>query len=377
MEAGRNRGIEALKNLAAPLTRLGENLAVAGHQRLRDTGIPALVELADLVKLQGTDAGSDAGYLPASRLERTSRMNDLGDKLGHFEADVIDAAREALQTGRSGPPNTWGTPESRLQAREAVKAIKAALQDMRKYMVDAGVLMGDLGPDYFPRVYNPEYISRNQAAFLSVLASHGVQNPEATMQKIIGADGTEFTIEVDRPGMQHAKERSLAFIPDSELAPFMLKDTWQLLNSYVTQGTRRAEWARRFGEEDFSVGPADREPTRLQELLGEARRRVPTTATSTRPATTCAPWTARWATRSRRSAPRARSGCRWSPARTARSPISPKPRRLPPVIRSRSANSPSSAMARRSRWGRLKALSRRCSMPPPANCSARTWSAPK
>ena len=47
------------------------------------------------------------------------------------------------------------------------------------------------------------------------------------------------------------------------------------------------------------------------------------------------------------------------------------------ATRSRPATSPSSATARRSRSARPRASSRRCSTPRPANCSARTWSAPK
>lgn len=272
MDVGRNRGLEMLKNIATPVMHLGENLAVAGHQRLRDTGIPALVELADMVKLQGTESGDDAGYLPASRLERTTRMNALGDALGKFSPEVLDAAREALQRGEKGPPSTWGTPEQRLEARAAMGVVKTTLRGMKAYMDEAGVIMGDLGPDYFPRVYDPAYISRHQAAFSAVLVRHGVANPEAVIRKLMTTDGAEFNIEVDRPGMQHSKERSLGFIPDSELAPFVLKDMWHILNNYVTQGTRRAEWARRFGEEDFTVPVAEREPTRLQELLTEAKR---------------------------------------------------------------------------------------------------------
>jgi hypothetical protein len=99
-----------------------------------------------------------------------------------------------------------------------------------------------------------------------VLDKHGVQGD--TMHKIIANGGSELGVEVDRPGLQAKKRRSLDMIPDAELAPFMQKDLYQILNTYVTQSTRRAEWARRFGDDS----------TRLHELLAKAKKEGATDA---------------------------------------------------------------------------------------------------
>ena len=48
-------------------------------------------------------------------------------------------------------------------------------------------------------------------------------------------NGAEFTIEVDRPGMQFLKTRQLSFIPDAQLAPFMKKDLMEILASYISR----------------------------------------------------------------------------------------------------------------------------------------------
>ena len=100
------------------------------------------------------------------------------------------------------------------------------------------------------------------------------------MQTLMVTDGNEFNVEVDKPGMQHAKQRVLSFISHEDAAPFMRKDLYQILNSYVTQATRRAEWARRFGGRPrlpvtglFRVGTLD--PATEQ----AARRTTPTTRT--------------------------------------------------------------------------------------------------
>lgn len=49
--------------------------------------------------------------------------------------------------------------------------------------------------------------------------------------------------------MQYSKERVLGFISNLDAEPFLRKNLYDTLNSYVTQATRRAEWSRRFGDD--------------------------------------------------------------------------------------------------------------------------------
>lgn len=258
MAPGRNKAVEAARSLTKPFTELGEAVVAAGSARLRDSRIPSLVELADTVKAPLTEETADPGYLPAARLERTRVLNDLGAKLADLPKETIAEALEILQTG--GTQGT--TPEARLAARE----VRKVLADQLAYLRAAGVDVNDLGPDYFPRVYDAAYISKHQNEFQAVLDKYGVQGD--TMHKIIANGGTELGIEVDRPGLQAKKARKLDMIPDAELAPFMQKDLYQILNSYVTQATRRAEWARRFGDDS----------SRLHAMLAKAKNEGATDA---------------------------------------------------------------------------------------------------
>jgi hypothetical protein len=258
MDPGRNKALEAARSLTKPFAELGEAVVAAGSARLRESRIPSLVELADTVKAPLTEETADPGYLPAARLERTRVLNALGAKLADLDKETVAEALEILQTG-----NTQGTtPEARLAVRE----VRKVLADQLAYLRAAGVDVGNLGPDYFPRVYDATYISKHQTEFQAVLDKHGVQGD--TMHKIIANGGSELGVEVDRPGLQAKKRRSLDMIPDAELAPFMQKDLYQILNTYVTQSTRRAEWARRFGDDS----------TRLHELLAKAKKEGATDA---------------------------------------------------------------------------------------------------
>lgn len=258
MAPGRNKAVEAARSLTKPFTELGEAVVAAGSARLRDSRIPSLVELADTVKAPLTEETADPGYLPAARLERTRVLNDLGAKLADLPKETIAEALEILQTGGM----QGSTPEARLAARE----VRKVLADQLAYLRAAGVDVKDLGPDYFPRVYDATYISKHQTEFQAVLDKYGVQGD--TMHKIIANGGTELGIEVDRPGLQAKKARKLDMIPDAELAPFMQKDLYQILNSYVTQATRRAEWARRFGDDS----------SRLHAMLAKAKNEGATDA---------------------------------------------------------------------------------------------------
>jgi hypothetical protein len=248
MEQGRSAALDKARAMTEPFARMADAVATAGGQRMRDTGIPALQQLADKMKLQSHGEGEDPGFIPAARVERTRMMNELGDKLAGFSKAHIAEALEALQK-----KGTAGSPEARLAAR----AVRSVLDKAYGFMKDAGVKVDDLGvgKDYFPRVYDPDYISRNQKAFTDVLEKHGINRTEANdiLHRLITSDGNEFQVQTLKPGMQFAKERKLKNVPDNELAPFMKKDLHDIMNSYLTQAARRAEWARRFGDDGKGV----------------------------------------------------------------------------------------------------------------------------
>jgi hypothetical protein len=257
MEPGRNARLEAFKRMVQPVTDLGEQLAVAGHQRLRDTGIPALVDLANLMKLQTTGEGDDQGYLPAARQERSRRMNELGEVLAGMSANAMNAAMESMQQNNAnGPIDALANPEEQRAARTARAALRATLDDAHAYMSEAGVDVGDLGlgEDYFPRIWDAGYISSHQTEFLNMLEGYVrsgefTGSPKDLMHRLMTTDGAEVTPEIDRPGMQHLKPRELAFITGADAAPFVNKNLYETMNRYITQATRRAEWARRMGDD--------------------------------------------------------------------------------------------------------------------------------
>lgn len=256
MESGTSRALVKLKAMTEPIREMGEALASAGGARLRDSGIPALRELADAMKLKTTSEGQDVGYLPSTREARSSRMNQLGADLKPYSNEVINEALEAMQNG---------TKPASTAARTVAAMVHKRLAETLTYMKDAGVKIEALGMkdgvQYFPRSWDASYISGHQRQFMAMLDKYVQRgelktDPRLLMQRMMVTDGAEFHINVDglnKPGMQHAKERVLSFIDHADAAPFMRKNMYEILNSYMTQAARRAEWSRRFGDDGAGV----------------------------------------------------------------------------------------------------------------------------
>lgn len=253
MESGTSRALEKMKAMTEPFREMAATLASAGGARLRDTGIPALRQLADTMKLKTTSEGQDAGFVPVARAEHARMMNQLGTDLHGVAPGAMNEALEAMQTGIK--------PQS-LEARKVALIVHKRLAEALTYMQQAGVKIESLGMKdgvpYFPRSWDASYVSSHQKEFMA-MADKYVQagtwkgDPHTTMRKLMVTDGAEFNVEVDKPGMQHSKERVLSFVSHADAAPFMRKDLYQIMNNYMLQASRRAEWARRFGDDGSGV----------------------------------------------------------------------------------------------------------------------------
>lgn len=245
--SGTNSALEHFKAMAEPLGKLGDSVFGAGSARLRDTDIAAIQKIADLIKptVSGSE-NTETGYLAAARGEYTSRLNRFGESLGQPTKQQLQEALVALQSGAAA-----ASPEARI----IVRKVKDTLQELggaNGYLRQSGVDFGNLGPDYFPRVWDAETISKNQKGFLSMMDTYvraGVYagDPKDLMRKLIANDGNNFDVDTRQPGMQHTKERELSFITGQDAEPFLSKDLYQTMSSYISQATRRAEWAKRFG----------------------------------------------------------------------------------------------------------------------------------
>jgi len=244
---GTNSRVEAFKAMAAPLARLGSIVASTGDARMRSTLIPALGEIADNVYRPLHEKGNDPGYVPASRVKRGEFINELATSLRDMDPAVLTDALNSMQRGEKGTTTS---------ERVAVRTVRQTLDKVFDYMRDAGVKVNDLGygKDYFPRVWDAATVLSKEKEFRAMMKKYEdsgqfTGSVDSVIAKLARADGSDLQIETIKPGMVNTKERILGFIEGKDAEPFLEKDMYRTLNGYITQATRRAEWARRFGDD--------------------------------------------------------------------------------------------------------------------------------
>lgn len=243
MNSHRSQILDTARSFTEPLGRLADAIVGTGGARLRDTGIPALSQLADIMKRDHTTVGGDQGFIQASRVEAAKMRTRLGELLGPYTKEMLADAMQALHSN---------TPAVSAEGRLAAREIKGFLKAAHVYMTSAGVNIGNLGPDYFPRVWDTHYISKNQQAFRDMLEPYirrGDMKGTADdlIRSLTSHDGVELGIESREPGMQFKKTRKLDFITAQDAAQFVEKDLLATLSSYISQAARKAEWTRRLG----------------------------------------------------------------------------------------------------------------------------------
>lgn len=95
----------------------------------------------------------------------TSRRGRGRHRLAHNQSAIEDKLLRALRMGTES--------EAFAQLNEAERKvyaqIRATYRELHERMRDAGIPIGDLGPDYFGQVWDQDHIRRNEAGFRAVL----------------------------------------------------------------------------------------------------------------------------------------------------------------------------------------------------------------
>lgn len=251
LNAGTNKTVEAAKAVLKPIGRVSKNLLVGGSQVIKDMKNPALDKINALIHSTTAGQDEDVGFITASHSERAIRLNELVTKLAAIDGLNEEHMAEAIEQLQSG--NRAKSKEAQIIAHKE-GPVRELLDALYHYQRAAGVDLADLGvgKDYFPRVIDVDALSLNAEPFKDMLRKYVISgqlvDADQVVRNILANDGAAFSIQTTRPGNQFAKERTLDFISKEDIAPFLEKNLMRTMNSYVTQATRRAEWARRFGD---------------------------------------------------------------------------------------------------------------------------------
>lgn len=247
----------AAEKAGKAMGEMTEKLVSSASTRMRATGLPAAIKLADLFHQDVGHEGQGLGFLQERAMQTgvwTAKLNDI---LKDTNAQQRAVALRNLQSMRH--------PKSTLEHN-----IRALLEEMHAYLQEAGVkrqigtdeygkpVWGDMGKvtNYFPRYWDSAAIRANPEKFAEALEPFmGEIAARTAADKIALSDGMTDLADNDQqigftPGAESVNRRVFDFINVSnahQFVDFQIQDLTAVLTSYVNKAVHRAEYARRFG----------------------------------------------------------------------------------------------------------------------------------
>lgn len=247
----------AAEKAGKAMGEMAEKLVSSASTRMRATGLPAAIKLADLFHQDVGREGQGLGFLQERAMQTgvwTAKLNDI---LKDTTAQQRAVALRNLQSMRH--------PKSTLEHN-----IRALLEEMHAYLQEAGVkrqigtdeygkpIWGDMGKvtNYFPRYWDSAAIRANPEKFAEALEPFmGEIAARTAADKIALSDGMTDLADNDQqigftPGAESVNRRVFDFINVGnahEFVEFQIQDLTAVLTSYVNKAVHRAEYARRFG----------------------------------------------------------------------------------------------------------------------------------
>ena len=262
----------AAEKAGKAMGEMAEKLVSSASTRMRATGLPAAIKLADLFHQDVGREGQGLGFLQERAMQTgvwTAKLNDI---LKDTSAQQRAQALRNLQSMRH--------PSSTLEHN-----IRDLLEEMHAYLQEAGVkrqigtdeygkpVWGDMGKvsNYFPRYWDSAAIRANPEKFAEALEPYmGDIAARKAADKIGLSDGMTDLADNDQqigftPGAESVNRRVFDFINVKnahEFVEFQIQDLTAVLTSYVNKVVHRAEYTRRFG----NAGE------KLTEILGDLLR---------------------------------------------------------------------------------------------------------
>lgn len=248
---------EATEAMMPWLARVTNKFLWTATGAVRDANIPAMTGIMDKM-FTATDSNvAKPGFVQEKHAVYNRFINKVADVFQMMPTEERQKyVRDDLQSGEA--PKT----------REG-KAIRKILDEAHDYLVEKNVQLvtkdekGKLKleklnklDNYFPRVYNQDVLRtpEGKEAFLKLLAEYKIPAEKA----IDAYNSVTKYAETGKPGEEDSAlgltyftpqlaKRTLGFVPDAKLAPFLDKDLFGTLSQYLQRAARRGEYADRFG----------------------------------------------------------------------------------------------------------------------------------
>jgi hypothetical protein len=254
--AERGQTMEEKMEQHLPFLRKSRDVVLGGAtDRLRDTGLPALIEIADALHQEAEFEDSQLPFLQR-RFMREGQWSNKMEKI--FDGSTTAQRKTAIKNMQG-----MREPTSKIE-----RELAAFFKDIRKYMIDSGVMnknkegawvpMGEI-KNYFPRVFDRSAILDDREGFRQLLIRDNVQSREADaiIRALTSGDGRLELAENEHhlgftPFAASVQNRQLTFIKENnaaDYAKYQSQDLADILTGYVKQAVHRAEYAVDFGND--------------------------------------------------------------------------------------------------------------------------------
>lgn len=249
-----------------------QKLFFTADGQMRATKNPWLIKLADKIH---PAVGSE--HVGETMFE--SRVRMVG-RFTNIMQDIYEGKDEAfgqhVLAALQGRDQTVTRVADNKAVDKAVRRTRILLRQLLNYQRESGIDIADRGPNYFPRVVDVDEMQRRSDEFVAALAKSKYDEHLArylrprphrmtqelrmaaarrVMQAYLIANGDTDSAGGDlsrgtgAPFSASANERTLGWIEDADIEPYLNKDLGLTMTRYIDQAVKRAEYAKRFKED--------------------------------------------------------------------------------------------------------------------------------
>lgn len=252
----------AYNSINKELASLGRRVTRGSTDVLRDTKVPELVKLANLLQVsEVNDKSSEIGFIPARRMMQGQFNAHLSNIAKKYTDNELEVGFEEFRTGKV--------------TTKAGRAIRDLNTKIYKYMEDAGVKVLDQNRKTVsvssrnrrpPIVFDTGAISKNRAGFVKKLRKVGLSDAQAE-EVLRGAlwdtgslDLSDTQYDLGRPPngseLYSGLLDSITVGNRAELNEFERSDPLEAYYTFIRQASHRAEMTRYLGHNGEKIDKA-------------------------------------------------------------------------------------------------------------------------
>lgn len=252
------RQLQKFETFLTSIGELAEKVLVTAQNRLRDTQVPALIEIADAMRPEKGEGHIGRKFRLTNHY--LSRLNEV--LRGVSEEDLA----QAVKILRHEAP----AAQASATVQRVVGETRALLKELHAYLRLQGVkrmswednewVERDIGhiEDYFPRVWDMDKLGKEKEQFVDMLRTKYPKQvksrgaAEAIYNHLTSASGegdiTDPTVAYS-PFQAALNTRSLSFVNAQDIAPWLDTDYVSIMSTYISQAVRRGEYTKSFGSQ--------------------------------------------------------------------------------------------------------------------------------